>query len=485
MVKHSQGSTKNVFAIAAMAPALLTGIFSTQTAQASSTTDIHYCNDLLTRAEPGQDMVRVGDMRLKASALRNYRDKLSSPTSTRAAIHPWTATWPGGVVPYAYEASVSSAHRVEFEAALRQWQLVANLKFVPRTTEVDYITVASGYDGNWSWVGKVGGAQELHIQQWSDTGIGSQAKYLICHEIGHALGFIHEQSREDRDNYVAIHSENVDTETFGPDAVYNFDIVPGSLNQGAYDFDSVMHYRKDTFAQVGAVTIEAQPAYSGYQDVMGQLNHLSALDKSGMAKIYGAARVISGYVRTDSGVALSGTTLRIAASSPYRAANPVLNATNGSYAFKGLPSDTHTVTATKTGFFMLPSVQSVSIAQANKTAIDFIALQGTRISGRITKSGVGVPGVAVTSRNLATGALVTVMTSKQGYYGFSNVPTGAGVSYRIEPSKTGYSFSTTTVMPLNESTPTNYDNVNFTGAVVPATRSTEYAIGPSGTAVAL
>ena len=60
------------------------------------------------------------------------------------------------------------------------------------------------------------------------------------HEIGHAIGFWHEQSRPDRDEYVRIHFENID-----PDFEDNFHIVH-SINDMSvqYDYRSIMHYGK-------------------------------------------------------------------------------------------------------------------------------------------------------------------------------------------------------------------------------------------------
>ena len=76
----------------------------------------------------------------------------------------------------------------------------------------------------------IGGAQEMNIVNWTQ-------KYIIAHEIGHALGLIHEHCRNDRDQYVTILLENIDA---GDEN--NFDIEVASVPYGAYDFDSVMHY---------------------------------------------------------------------------------------------------------------------------------------------------------------------------------------------------------------------------------------------------
>ena len=41
------------------------------------------------------------------------------------------------------------------------------------------------------------------------VGNGCEYRHVMTHEIGHALGFFHEQSRTDRDDYVKIEWGNI------------------------------------------------------------------------------------------------------------------------------------------------------------------------------------------------------------------------------------------------------------------------------------
>lgn len=60
----------------------------------------------------------------------------------------------------------------------------------------------------WSYVGDDGVGQNLSI------GAGCDTKAVVQHEILHALGFYHEQSRSDRDDYVQIWWDEIEEGKF-------------------------------------------------------------------------------------------------------------------------------------------------------------------------------------------------------------------------------------------------------------------------------
>ena len=58
------------------------------------------------------------------------------------------------------------------------------------------------------------------------------------HELAHAQGILHEQSRTDRDNYVTIKLENVIS-----GMEHNFEKHAATQTDGfPYDYQSLMHY---------------------------------------------------------------------------------------------------------------------------------------------------------------------------------------------------------------------------------------------------
>ncbi len=171
--------------------------------------------------------------------------------------------WPNCRVPFTIDPALPSQNRVH--EAIAHWEANTGFRFPARTTEVDFITFRPG-SGCSSQVGRRGNQQFINLAPGCDRG-------RVVHEIGHAVGLWHEQSREDRDLFVRINFAKVQA---GMEHNFNQHITDGD-DVGAYDFGSIMHYPRDAFSVDGSDTITPLAALPAGV-VMGQRNGLSAGD---------------------------------------------------------------------------------------------------------------------------------------------------------------------------------------------------------------
>jgi hypothetical protein len=286
-----------------------------------SSRDIAVIDYLIASAKSGEEMVKIGDMGFKASVLKAWRDHLAAQTQKatqrRGEVQPEGAfaggvqTWTSNTIPYTFDAAVTPAHQQAFLDAAGEWATFANLHFLARTSQANYLLVKNAPDGLGeggfsSGVGMIGGQQYIQI------GPNSWNRDTLCHEIGHVLGLVHEHQRSDRDNFVTIQWNNVAFHTTDMRYDGNFVLLPSSQNKGAYDFLSVMHYAKNLQsvdpATLNTVVPNTSPInYSQYLDLMGtQYDRvLSVGDRTGMAIVYGANPIANSSVVTntkDSGI---------------------------------------------------------------------------------------------------------------------------------------------------------------------------------------
>ncbi|MAG55007.1 MAG: hypothetical protein CMJ83_01820 [Planctomycetes bacterium] len=201
-------------------------------------------------------------------------DDMVLPTWAIGAESAYQGTpWTGGNVYYEFDGNVSTTNRTRTLNAMAEIEAIANVDFIERTTQFNYIHIQSS-SGNNSFVGMIGGGQTLNMVSWS-------FKYVICHELFHALGFMHEQSRPDRNTYVTINFANIQSGASG-----NFSQNSGTT-VGAYDFASIMHYDNYDFSSNGQPTISANPGYTQFTNQMGNRSYMTVLDGQGIAARYG------------------------------------------------------------------------------------------------------------------------------------------------------------------------------------------------------
>ncbi|XP_020907018.2 blastula protease 10, partial [Exaiptasia diaphana] len=205
-------------------------------------------------------------------------DMILTAEQRAAALHGQRASinsrlWPKGLFVYEIDSSLAGNSRAvsAIRAGISLWQGSTCIRFKQRTNERAYARFKLG-QGCSSYVGRTGNKQDINLAS------GCWHNGIVAHEIGHALGFYHEQSRPDRDNYVLIKWENIKT-----GMQYNFQRQGGINSLGTeYDYGSLMHYQKTAFSKNGQPTIESKkPGVT-----LGQRGGPSRIDIKQMKLLY-------------------------------------------------------------------------------------------------------------------------------------------------------------------------------------------------------
>ncbi|CAH2326721.1 embryonic -like isoform X2 [Pelobates cultripes] len=213
--------------------------------------------------------------------------------SGRSAINCASCLWPKSangtvIVPYTLSSSYSTQQVSLFNSSMQEFYTLTCIRFVPRKKEKDFLKIVS--TGGTvqcaflffistnkccsSFIGKVGGGQVVNLAAGS-----CMSKGTIQHELEHNLGFFHEHSRSDRDDYITIMTEYISPGDRG-----NFNKFQTNNLGLEYDYGSVMHYPRYAFCNTsGQDTIVPKPNPSV---PIGQRDGVSPLDVSKINRLY-------------------------------------------------------------------------------------------------------------------------------------------------------------------------------------------------------
>jgi hypothetical protein len=205
-----------------------------------------------------------------------------------AASRPDWQRWPSGVIPYDMKQSISATHRQLIIDSMRQMEQqtavdgVPCIQFRPKlSTDNIFINIQNG------------SGCSAHVGYLKDYVLNRTVTLMyappytcmipgiIQHELLHVLGFFHEQSRPDRDDYVTIQWANIISGTqsnFNKYGTADIDTL-----QTAYDYGSVMHYEANAFTVNGLRTII--PKQNGV--TIGQRVGMSDIDILEVQRYYG------------------------------------------------------------------------------------------------------------------------------------------------------------------------------------------------------
>ncbi|XP_034039630.1 low choriolytic enzyme-like [Thalassophryne amazonica] len=181
-------------------------------------------------------------------AINPDTDRNADPCTARGCK--WLK-WTDGkaYIPYFIANHYSSREVAIITRGLESFSAVSCIRFRPyQNGDREWLSIESR-SGCYSYVGRQGGGQVVSLDR-----AGCVYHGTVQHELLHALGFNHEQTRSDRDNHIRVHWENI---IDGME--YNFYKID-TLNQGTpYDYNSVMQYERYAFSKNNRPTMEPIP----------------------------------------------------------------------------------------------------------------------------------------------------------------------------------------------------------------------------------
>ncbi|KAM4521752.1 low choriolytic enzyme-like [Odontesthes bonariensis] len=175
-------------------------------------------------------------------------------------------------IPFTISKDYDNGERTTILTAMKDFEPKTCIRFIPRTSQRVYLNIEPKF-GCFSLLGHTGDKQLVSLQRF-----GCVVHGIIQHELMHALGFYHEHTRSDRDQYVKINWDNI-KEYY----LKNFKKMDTDNLGTHYDYSSVMQYERTAFGKDGKETITPIPDNSVH---IGQRKSLSDTDILRINRLY-------------------------------------------------------------------------------------------------------------------------------------------------------------------------------------------------------
>lgn len=205
----------------------------------------------------------------------SYENKIVKAEPPRSKL------WPSSEIPYGFNEGFPEDLRGEVLKAVSYFNRETVMEFVEADTFVDEDVIVFKYRPGApcsSYLGRVGGLQPIYLKN-------TCSEQDVLHEIMHALGFVHEQQREERDRVLEVLWPNIEEEF-----KYNFSMLPDSLvHQYAgsvfnVSLSSVMMYHDEAFAKEGLKSMKSLTN----SKILPNNEGLSDIDKERLKLLYGS-----------------------------------------------------------------------------------------------------------------------------------------------------------------------------------------------------